>query len=175
MAIRAAALVAAAAVMLAFTTAPGERTGVRTCSERAEVVGPAGAPTPTANDLWVGRRLWLAGARRADFHFDYRDDGDLWLKSLAIVRAGRDVTLRVPRFERARLGLRYDGDATRVEDADVAVVIKPCPRRMKEWTYYPGGFLFKRPGCYALDVRIEGASAHRYRLALGRGASCAAR
>ena len=109
----------------------------------------------------------LVGAAAPKTH-EIRDrpGGWWWLKTLAIVRGGRVVTLSVPRSERARLHVRYLGNAG-------AATFGPCRRPLGKWSYYPGGFVYSQRGCYALDIRIAGHRAVRRYIPLGVGARCA--
>jgi hypothetical protein len=154
-----------AACIAAAATAAGAAP-VRGCAERADSADPNPADTPTSDDLFVGRRILLVGARETKPWEVRLDSGWLWLKTLADVRRGRRVTLTVPRGERRRLKLNWS-DA---RGARVSQTLAPCGDR--EWTYFPGGFLYSERGCYAIDIRIEGKPAVRKRIPLGKGATC---
>ena len=165
-----AALPVAAVAPLALA-AGGSAASVRVaphCDRGVETADGNPAPTPTRGDLFVGHRIVLGGAAASKAH-EFRDHpgGWWWLKTLVIVRAGRAVTLTVPRGERGRLHLRYTGNSR-------TATFRPCHRPDGEWSYYPGGFVYSRRGCYALDVRIEGHRGVRRRLPLGVGAHCPA-
>jgi hypothetical protein len=56
------------------------------------------------------------------------------------------------------------------------VRIVPCPPGTRAFSYdgrvgpvtgFSGGFSMTRPGCYPLDVRVEGGRAYRVRVAFG--------
>jgi hypothetical protein len=100
------------------------------------------------------------------------DDGRLGRKSGVVVRAGRAVVLSVPERYRERLFLHY----TRGEAGTSEVRIVPCPPGTRAFSYdgrvgpvtgFSGGFSMTRPGCYPLDVRVEGGRAYRVRIAFG--------
>src|SRR5215212_5920676 len=99
--------VALALALLAFAGNAQATTPVRTCAERAESnsANPADAPRP--EDLFVGRRILLLGARGTKTREYKQDDGRYWFKSLAVVRRGKRVTITVPPSQRARLRLNY--------------------------------------------------------------------
>ena len=137
---------------------------VRGCAQRADSDSANPVDTPRREDLFVGRRLMLVGAL-GEKSWEYEEaKGRFWFKSLAVVRRGKRVTISVPRAYRDRLKLRYLGDRP-------AVTFAPC--RDREWTYFPGGFVYTERACYAIDVRIHGKRAKRYRFPLGKGATCA--
>jgi hypothetical protein len=100
------------------------------------------------------------------------DDGRLGRKTGVVVRAGRAVVLSVPERYRDRLFLHY----TRGEAGTPEVRIVPCPPGTRAFSYdgrvgpvtgFSGGFSMTRPGCYPLDVRVEGSRAYRVRIAFG--------
>ena len=137
-----------------------------TCDKGVETGDGNPPPAPTPDDLYVGRRIVLVGAAAPKEH-EFRDHpaGWWWLKTLVIVRSGRAVTLTVPRREQSRLHLRYMGDAR-------TATFRPCRRPNGEWSYYPGGLLYSRRGCYTLDIRIQGRHTVRREMPLGVGARC---
>src|SRR3954453_1295032 len=140
---------------------------VRTCAQGIGSTKPSPVDHTRTQDLFVGHRLLLIGALAATARtFESGEPGWYWWKSLAAVRNGRDVTLTVPRSERRRFRLRY---ANGQKDTST-VTIHPCAAG--RWSYFPGGFTYTRPGCYALDIRIRGHRARRKWLAFGEGASC---
>jgi hypothetical protein len=100
------------------------------------------------------------------------DGGRLGRKSGVVVRAGRAVVLSVPERYRDRLFLHY----SRGEAGTSDVRIVPCPPGTRAFSYdgrvgpvtgFSGGFSMTRPGCYPLDVRVEGGRAYRVRIAFG--------
>lgn len=100
------------------------------------------------------------------------EEGRLGRKSGALVRAGRPVVLSVPERYRERLFLHY----TRGAAGTSAVRLVPCAPATRAFSYdgdvgrvtgFSGGFSVTRPGCYPLDVRVEGGRSYRARLALG--------
>ena len=158
------ALLATIAVGLA---GPDGSSSAAACNAGVETADGNPPPTPTADDLFVGRRLLLRGAVGRKTH-DVRDrpGGWWWLKVLAIVRGGRMVTLSVPPNERGRLHLRYLGNGR-------TVIFRPCRRPSGQWSYYPGGFVYSKRGCYAIDIRIGHGDTVRRHMPLGVGARCA--
>ena len=166
MAIRVAAALALVALL---TAAESPSVPTRTCAERAESDSQNPVELRSADDIFVARRLLLVGAAGVK-RVDYRRDGTYWLKSLAVLRSGRAVTLSVPRRHRRHLRLLYDGG----ERGEVSVRIVPCPTRIHEWTYYPGGFLYTKRGCHPIDIRFDRGRTVRRHVALGAGVRCAA-
>jgi hypothetical protein len=155
--------VAVALALLAFAGNTHAAAPVRGCADRADSNSANPADNPRPEDLFVGRRILLVGALGPKTWEYKQDDGQYWLKTLAVVRRGKRVTITVPRSLRARLRLNYSrGRATTTFSA--------CNDR--EWTYFPGGFVYSSRGCYALDVRIHGKRSVRKRFPLGIGATC---
>jgi hypothetical protein len=100
------------------------------------------------------------------------DDGRLGRKSGVAVRAGRPVVLSVPERYRERLFLHY----TRTDTGTSSVRFVPCAPGTRAFSYhgrvgrvtgFSGGFSVTRPGCYPLDVRVEGGGSYRARIPLG--------
>jgi hypothetical protein len=98
------------------------------------------------------------------------EDGRFFVKAPTLVRAGRNVVVSIPERYRHRLFLRY----TRSEEGTYAVRFDPCPPATRAFSYpgrvgdvtgFNGGFSLTRPGCYPLDVRVEGGRAYRVRVA----------
>jgi hypothetical protein len=151
-------------VMVSGSAARGERRGA--CDPGVETADGNPAPGHRPSDLFVGHRVLLVGARAPKTNeFVDRPGGWWWLKTLAVVRGTRAVTLSVPRSERKRLHLRYGGGAQ-------TVTFRPCTRPARQWSYYPGGFTYSERGCYAVDLRIEGMRPLRRHIPLGVGARC---
>lgn len=102
-----------------------------------------------------------------------RKNGRFFAKVGALVRAGKPVVLSIPRRHRSALFLHY----SRTEEGDPAVRIEPCPPSTPAFSYdgvvgpvtgFSGGFEVTRPGCYPLDVTVDGGRSYRVRLSLGR-------
>jgi hypothetical protein len=156
----------AVAIGFAASGSTGSSRVAATC-DRGVDTAPGNPPlSPNADDLVVGHRVVLVGAAAPKVN-EFRDQPGRWwwLKTLVVVRKGRAVTLTVPRGERGRLHLRYQGTSR-------TATFRPC-RRAAHWSYYPGGFVYSQRGCYALDIRIEGHRAVRRYIPLGVGARCA--
>ena len=158
--------VALVPALLAFATGAQAATPVRTCAQRADTDSGNPVTSPTPDDIFVGHRILLAGGRTAGAlrNVESGRAGWWWFKSLAVVRRGRRVTISIPPSFRDRLHLRYGRGRE-------AQTFAPCGDR--EWTYFPGGFLYTKAGCYAVDIRIDGRRAVRERFPLGVGATCA--
>ena len=176
MALRAACLVTVALAMGASVAGASDPLPVRTCAQRAESGSSNPALTPRSGDLFVARRLMLVGAAGPKA----RDEksgvpGKFWFKSLAVVRAGRNVRLSIPASERGRLVLQYAVGRNGSERTTARVELQPCPASIRRWTYFPGGFIYSERGCYAIDVGIAGSRSMRYWIPLGAGATCPAR
>jgi len=102
-----------------------------------------------------------------------RPDGTGFRKSAAKVLWGRPATLGVPAEHRSFLSLGF-AQTGRPSDA---VRFDPCPpgtkmwgpgdRRLRRVTGFPGGFVIRKPGCYAVEVHVDGGRTHRVRIAFG--------
>lgn len=148
-------------------TAPDGSGGAASCNRGVDTGDGNPRPTPNAGDLFVGHRLLLAGALAPKTHeFRDRPGGWWWLKTLAMVGGRGTVTISVPRSERSRLHLRYLHDSR-------TVTFRPCRRPAGQWSYYPGGFVYSKRGCYAIEIRLGGGDPVRRRIPLGVGARCA--
>lgn len=101
-----------------------------------------------------------------------------FVKALAVVNPGQDVTVTVPRRERARLSLDYTSIAPRsrfrLSDGSSSVTFKPCPNPPQldvagGLSQFAGGFIVSGPQCAEVDVQAQGAATpvRRY-IALGR-------
>src|SRR3954469_1965178 len=147
--------VAAVLALVAGASATAGGGPVRTCGESIGATNET--PTVRSNDLLIGHRLVLIGAAGTKTRtFDSGTKGWFWLKSLAAVRSGRVVTLTVPRRQRGRFRLRY---ANR-QRWTASVTFHTCASG--EWSYFPGGFIYRAPGCYAFDVRMGRGHAMRH-------------
>jgi hypothetical protein len=100
------------------------------------------------------------------------DDGRRGRKSGVLVRAGRPVLLSVPERYHDRLFLHY----TRGDAGTSSVRLVPCAPGTRAFSYdgpvgrvtgFSGGFSVTRPGCYPLDIQVEGGRSYRARLPLG--------
>ena len=105
------------------------------------------------------------------------DDGRFGRKSAVLVRAGNSVVLSVPQRYRQRLFLNYTRGAEQLGVGGTSEArLVPCAPETRAFSYdgpvgrvtgFSGGFSVTRPGCYPLDVRVEGGRTYRARLALG--------
>ncbi len=100
------------------------------------------------------------------------DDGRFFVKAPTLVLAGRPIELSIPERHRHRLFLRY----TRDPQGTHIVRFEPCPPGTRAFSYpgrvgrvtgFNGGFSLTRPGCYPLDVRVEGGRTYRVRIPFG--------
>jgi hypothetical protein len=155
---------ALALALLAFAANAHAASPVRTCAERADSDSANPADSPRPDDVFVGHRILLVGLQASKVRDTAGDTpGWYWFKALAVVRTGRRVTISIPRAQRDRLRLQYGHDRR-------SLTFAPCADR--KWTYFPGGFMYSKPGCYAVDVRIAGKPSVRRRFPLGAGATC---
>ncbi len=164
---------AAAAAAASVAAAQEEELPTRDCRGRIESGrGPLGFAQHRA--VVVGpiafSGLLDAAPRRA--LGPWGNDGRLGRKSGVVVRAGRAVVLTVPERYRDRFFLHY----TRGEAGTSVVRIVPCPPGTRAFSYdgtvgavtgFSGGFSMTRPGCYPLDVLVEGGRTQRVRIAFG--------
>lgn len=147
----------------------------RTCEQRIEA-GDAPLPFPVR-----GRGRIFAGPFALAGYFPATpaalgprgENGRFSAKVGAFVRAGRPVVLSVPLSYRSTFFVHY----AQTRAAGAAVRIEPCPPSTPAFSYegtvgpvtgFSGGFEVTRPGCYPLDVRVEGGRSYRVRVALGR-------
>jgi hypothetical protein len=104
-------------------------------------------------------------------------NGHLGRKSAILVRAGHPVVVSVPERYRRRLFLNYTRGTERLGLGGTSQArLIPCAPATRAFSYdgrvgrvtgFSGGFTVTRPGCYPLDVRVEGGHTYRARLALG--------
>ncbi len=165
----AAALVAAAAAAGA-AAAQEDEIPTRDCRGRIES-GRGPLVFDTTRALVVGP-VAFSGLHEKARLGPWGDEGRLGRKSGVLVRAGRSVVLSVPERYRDRLFLHY----TRGEAGTSTVRLVPCAPATRAFSYdgrvgrvtgFSGGFSLTRPGCYPLDVRVEGGRSYRARLGLG--------
>jgi hypothetical protein len=159
------------AVAAASAVAADDEIPTRDCRTRAES-GRAPLPFLGASSVVAGPIAFWGLARAGQGLGEHGEDGRFFAKAAASVRAGRAVVLSVPKRFRARLALRYARGGT--ESSEVRFV--PCAPSTRAFSYrgrvgrvtgFPGGFVLTRPGCYPLDVRVEGGRTHRVRVAFG--------
>src|SRR2546430_1441086 len=118
----------ALALVTFAATASAAGTPIRTCAERADSNSANPADSPRPGDIFVGHRILLVGLQETKtWQVESGTPGFLWFKSLAVVRAGRRVTLSIPRSQRDRLRLEY-GHSRR------SITFAPCADR--KWTYF---------------------------------------
>ena len=148
---------------------------VRTCAERIEAGdAPIPFPRPRSGSVFAGPLAFSGHFPRTPAALGPRgEDGRYWVKVGALVRAGRPVVLSVPARHRGTLVLHYARDG----DGGPVVRIEPCPRATSAFSYdgvvgpvtaFSGGFGVTRPGCYPLDIAVDGGRTYRLRLSLGR-------
>ena len=173
---RAAAVAVTGLALVAATTAPAdEPVPTRDCHSRADPSGPAPIRFATRNDLVVGpvsfTSLRLATSRGS--LGPRGEDGRWFRKTGAKVLWGRPVTVSIPARAADRVALAY----ARGNTLTSAIRFEPCPPgtirygggRLRRVTMFNGGFSVVRPGCYPVEVRVEGrAVPYRGRGPLGR-------
>jgi hypothetical protein len=172
----AAAVAAMGLALVAAAAAPAEEPiPTRDCRSRADPSGNAPLRFVNRNDLVVGpvsfTSLKLAASRTT--LGPRGDDGRWFRKTGAKVLWGRPVTVTIPASATARVALAY----SRGNALTSAVRFEPCPPgtprygggRLRRVTMFNGGFSLVRPGCYPVEVRVEGRAApYRGRVPLGR-------
>jgi hypothetical protein len=171
-----AAALAAAAAVAGVAAAQEQEIPTRDCRGRIES-GRGPLVFERAEALVVGPLAFsgLGGATPAQL--GRGEDGRFGRKSAVLVRAGRPVVLSIPERYRARLFLNYTRgtEAIAVGGTSEARLV-PCAPATRAFSYdgpvgrvtgFSGGFTVTRPGCYPLDVRVEGGRTYRARLALG--------
>jgi hypothetical protein len=151
---------------------------VRGCADRAEEKLPARGPGPQQ------RRIG-PGYFDSDFPFDdptlKPPPGERFIdaKTGFTLHANTRATLVVPTRYRRDLGLNFilptPDRATFTEaNGGAAVTFQTCDPstpaahhdwRVGEWTRFNGGFFYRRPGCYPVDLFVEGR-ARPYRVVL---------
>lgn len=106
------------------------------------------------------------------------------VKVLAVVKAGWQVTVTVPRPERNSVALLYNpdefslGSPYPLSAGDPVVTFPNCGGTQSSWdagTQFNGSLLVRRPMCLHLDitaVRGPARLAHQIAAPLGHGASC---
>jgi hypothetical protein len=175
-------LVALAAVGSMPAHARSERPdGVRRCSARSEA--PGKTAIDRRRDIRIGPVVWFQ-LRHAEGQIVATRGRDLMAKVAIAVRAGKPVLVRIPRSARRDIALNYaadrDGNTPAVQhvaDGQTLVRVEPCPPRTRRfsdgrqvgpWTTFSGGFVFKRRGCYPLEVARVGGRYVRKRVSLGK-------
>jgi len=161
---------AVAAALAAAAAAPAQRDlPTRDCSTRIEAgSGPIAFPR---RGLVVGPvALSAVDASRIRL---YRDDsGRYFAKSALLIKAGHTASLAVPPPFRGLMLLAH----ARPEPAPL-VRFEACRPETRAFSYdgtvgrvtaFNGGFVLTRPGCYPLDIRVDGGGATRVRLPFGR-------
>jgi hypothetical protein len=165
------------AALLSFAGPAGAHASVptRTCAQRIEAGDdPLGFPVPGDGRILAGP-LALSGLfpKTPSGLGPRQPNGRFWVKAVAFVKAGRPVVLSVPPASRGRLFTRY----ARRGNGEPAVRLEPCPPSTRAFSYdgpvgtvtaFSGGFDVTRPGCYRLDIAVDGGRTYRLRLSLGR-------
>jgi hypothetical protein len=155
--------------------------GVRRCSARIEAEGRT--VIDPRQDVRVGPVVWFS-LRHPERQIVDGHGPDLYAKVAIAVRAGKPVLIRIPRSVRREIALDYAADADgntasvrRVADGQSLVRVEPCPQntrrfsdggRVGPWTTFSGGFVFRRRGCYPLEVARAGGRYQRRRVSLGK-------
>lgn len=107
-----------------------------------------------------------------------RDAGEAW-KMPVLVRAGRRVTVTIPPEARREARLTYAFKDAPLLELPYTVTFRACRRGErsgsdadgKPVTFWSGFFYHRRaPLCVPLDVRVDGRTSRRVRLASGQGA-----
>src|SRR4051794_9141176 len=139
---------------------------VRPCETRAQ---GAGGVTVSVRDIRIGPAVFL-GLRHPERQRIVGTHGrDSGYKIPVAVRAGRPVLLQIPPRASGRLGLNYGTkNVDRIENAQSVVLLKPCPAGMGRWTWFPGGLIVPKPGCYPIEVARRGKPFVRRNVALGK-------
>lgn len=159
------------AVSAASTAAAVDEIPTRDCRTRAES-GRAPLQFLGENSVVAGPIAFWGLARAAQGLGERGEDGRFFAKAAASVRAGHAVVLSVPERFRSRLALRYAPAGA--ESSEVR--FRPCAPGTKAFSYqgrvgrvtgFPGGFVLTRPGCYPLDVRVDGGRTRRVRVPFG--------
>jgi hypothetical protein len=153
------------AALLSFAGPAGAHASVptRTCAQRIEAGDdPLGFPVPGDGRILAGP-LALSGLfpKTPSGLGPRQPNSRFWVKAVAFVKAGRPVVLSVPPASRGRLFTRY----ARRGNGEPAVRLEPCPPSTRAFS---GGFDVTRPGCYRLDIAVDGGRTYRLRLSLGR-------
>jgi hypothetical protein len=171
------ALLAAALIAAAVTSAAQAGTGtlVRDCAARLEPAhGPIVFSRPgdlVIGPLSLGGLGTVAPAQRFGSFFA--------VKAIVSVRAGRAVVLSVPAPVASFVSLAYSPAALvqRPGPLFAAVRFVPCAPQTPAFsrsgtvgpvTQFGGVIVFTRPGCYPLDVRVDGGARFRGTVRLAR-------
>jgi hypothetical protein len=164
------------AVVLAALAAAGaaraqEDIPTRDCRSRIES-GHGPLTFARQNSVIVGP-LAFSGLQRVRTNLGRRDaEGRYFVKSAVTIRAGRPVTMSVPARFADRIGLAY----ARTPQPVAVVRFEPCPPDTRAFSYdgrvgnvtgFNGGFVLTRPGCYRVEVRVEGGRTHAVRIPFG--------
>jgi hypothetical protein len=171
----AAGIVAAAAVAGA-AAADDPEIPTRDCRGRIES-GRAPLVFNTTRSLVVGPIAFSGLHATKPAPLGRADNGRFGRKSAVLVRAGRPVVLSVPERYRQRLFVNYTRGTEQLGVGGTSEArLVPCAPATRAFSYdgpvgrvtgFSGGFSVTRPGCYPLDVRVEGGRTFRARLALG--------
>lgn len=160
-------VLAALLALVAASAAPAsDEVPVRPCGSRGDPSDGSAIRFARAGDLVIGP-VSFAGIGRGVTASDRGVDGRFFSKSPAKVLWGGDVTVTA-----SDAILDYAQPVARTE----SVRFEPCPPgtamfrnvgRLRRVTMFPGGFSYARPGCYALEVKVERGRTYRGRVRLG--------
>jgi hypothetical protein len=164
------------AVVLAALAAAGAAPAqsdvpIRDCRSRIESgQGPLGF---SARGGVVVGPVAFSGLQRVAASLGRRGpDGRYFVKSAVTIRAGRTVTLSIPARFGERIGLAY----ARTPEPVASVRFEPCPPATRAFSYegrvgavtgFNGGFVLTRPGCFRVEVRVDGGRTHAARIPFG--------
>ena len=171
----AAALVAAAAAA-GVAAAQEDEVPTRDCSGRIES-GRGPLRFETRGFLVVGPVAFSSLDATKPARLARVEGGGYGRKSGVLVRAGHPVVLSVPERYRTRFFLNYTRGTEQLGVGGTSEArLVPCAPATRAFSYdgrigrvtgFSGGFTVTRPGCYPLDVRVEGGRSYRARIPLG--------
>lgn len=171
----AAALVAAAATA-GVAAAQEDELPTRDCRSRIES-GRGPLAFDTSQSLVVGPLAFSGLHATKPARLARVAGGGFGRKSGVLVRAGHPVVLSVPERYRKRFFVNYTRGTEQLGVGGTSEArLVPCAPATRAFSYdgrvgrvtgFSGGFTVMRPGCYPLDVRVEGGRSYRARLALG--------
>lgn len=171
-----AAALAAAAAAAGAAAAPEDELPTRDCRGRIES-GRGPLRFETTGALVVGPIAFSGLEATRPARLARVDGGGYGRKSAVLVRAGHPVVLSVPARYRTRFFVNYTRGTEQLGIGGTSEArLVPCAPGTKAFSYdgrigrvtgFGGGFTVTRPGCYPLDVRVEGGRSYRARMPLG--------
>jgi hypothetical protein len=160
------------AALAAAGAAPGQTdVPTRDCRSRIESGrGPLNFAAPAGV---VAGPVAFSGLQRVAASLGRRGpDGRWFVKAAVTIRAGRPVTISAPARLSDRIGLGY----ARTPEPVPSVRFEPCPPGTRAFSYdgrvgavtgFNGGFVLTKPGCYRVEVRVDGGRTHAVRIPFG--------